>query len=104
MDNLKVMFSAKAAKAIVAGVVAAITAATLASVDGFTSTEVLTIFGALVVTFQATYWTPNAKAEPVYSGSIDVAELGGKKVYSLNLDSDPSMLDTLDEVSFKINK
>lgn len=104
MNQIKTMFSPKAAKAFVAGTVAAITAATLASVDGFTFTEILTIFGALVVTFQAAYWTPNAKSESVYSGSIDVAQLDGKKVFSLNLDSDPTLLDTMDEVSFKINK
>jgi hypothetical protein len=96
------MFSAKASKAFVAAVLAAISAATLAASDGFTSTELLTIVGALVVTFQAAYWTPNAKE---VAGTIDVAQTpDGKKTFSLNLDSDPEELETKSEVTFKIVK
>lgn len=103
MGAINSMFSIKAAKAYVASIIAAITTATVAAPDGFTSVEILTILGAFFITFQATYWTTNAKT---YGGSIDVVQPvnpGDKKVYSLNLDSDPEDLDTKGEVLFKIN-
>jgi hypothetical protein len=103
MNNFKLMLSAKSAKAFVAGLAAAITAAIVASADGFTSTELLTIFGALVVTFQAAFWVPNAEAPA--DGNIDVTQVpDGTKVFSLNLESDPADLDLKDKVIFTINK
>lgn len=102
MNNIKLMFSPKASKAIVAAVLAAIGVATVAAADGFTSAELLTILGALVVTFQGAYWTPNTKE---VAGTIDVAVTPeGTKTFSLNLDSDPEDLEFKDEVTFKIVK
>lgn len=43
-------------------------------------------------------------SEVKYNGSIDVVQVADKKVYSLNLKSDPTALDTMDQVVFKINK
>jgi hypothetical protein len=103
MGAINSMFSAKAAKAYVASIIAAISTATVAAPDGFTSTEILTILGAFFVTFQATFWTTNAKT---YGGIIDVIQPvnpGDKKTYSLNLNSDPADLDQKNEVLFKIN-
>ena len=103
MGVIKVMLSKKSRKAYVASVLAAISAAIVAAPDGFTSVEILTILGAFFVTFQATYWTRNKKS---YGGVIDVIQPvnpGDKKTYSLELNSDPTDLDTKDEVLFKIN-
>lgn len=43
-------------------------------------------------------------SEAKYDGSIDLAQVDGKKIYSLNLNSDPAALDSMDQVVFKINK
>ena len=102
MGAVNVMFSAQSAKAFVASILAALASASVAAPEGFTTAEVLTILGAMVVTFQGTYWTTNAKGEP--DGTIDVAEIEGKKTFLLNLNSDPAELDTKEEVVFKINK
>lgn len=102
MTQIKTMFSAKAAKAIVAAVIAALSALAIASEGGFTTTELFTVAGALLVTFQAAYWTPNAKTPP--DGTIDVADVDGTKTFMLNLDSDPDDLGSKSEVVFKINK
>lgn len=101
MEQIKAMASAQAAKAFVASFLAAFAAATVALPDGFTPSEILTILTALFLTFQATYWTNNAKA---YAGSIDVQkEVDGTKTFLLNLDSDPADLDQKSDVTFKIN-
>lgn len=102
MNNVKLMVSAKSSKAFVAAFLAAVAAVTIATPDGFTLAEMLTIVGAFLLTFQATYWTPNAKE---VAGTIDVAVTPeGKKTFSLNLDSDPEDLESKDEVTFKIVK
>lgn len=96
-----VMFTAQALKAYVAAFLAGITALTVAAESGGISLfEWLTAVGAVLVAFQATYWTTNAKA---YNGSIDVVNTGEKKVFSLNLDSNPEDLETMKDVAFKIN-
>jgi hypothetical protein len=63
MSHLKTMFSAQSKKAIVAGIVATIGAATVAAPHGFGVVTALTIVGAGVGAFQGTYWTSNASAE-----------------------------------------
>jgi uncharacterized membrane protein YeaQ/YmgE (transglycosylase-associated protein family) len=55
------MFSAQADKAIVAGIVAGI-AAIVATGGHYTVVNVLGIAGAILGTWQATYWTSNADA------------------------------------------
>ena len=59
-SNLRTMLSAKAAKAYVAGAIAAASAATLAADKGLTLAEAFTIVGAALVAFQGVYWTSNA--------------------------------------------
>lgn len=39
-----------------------------------------------------------------FDGSIDVTEVDEKKMFSLNLDSDPNDLSEKDQVVFKVNK
>lgn len=39
-----------------------------------------------------------------YGGTIDIEQVENKKIYSLNLNSDPDDLDTKDQVIFRINK
>lgn len=102
MNNIKLMVSAKSSKAFVAAFLASAAAVTVAAPEGYTLPEVLTIIGAFLLTFQATYWTSNAKD---VAGTIDVAVApDGKKTFSLNLDSDPDDLESKDEVTFKIVK
>ena len=99
------MASTQASKAYVATLLSAVGAAAVAAENGFTLVEILTILGVAIATFQATYWTTNAKSEAQYDGDIDViAQADGKKTFSLNLNSDPVDLDSKDEVVFKINK
>lgn len=78
MNELKTMFSPQAAKAFVAALVAGIATATLAAEDGLTLVEALTIAGAFIAAFQATYWTPNAPTtlpDPVnWYGPVDGAD------------------------------
>lgn len=57
--TVKQMFSAEAAKAYVAAVVAGLSAAVGFAEDGFTTKEVLGIVLALVVAFQGTFWVTN---------------------------------------------
>jgi 4-amino-4-deoxy-L-arabinose transferase-like glycosyltransferase len=63
MKHLRTMFSAQARKAIVAAVVAGI-AAVVAAGGHYTLVNVLTIAGAVLGAWQATYWTSNADAPP----------------------------------------
>jgi len=42
-------------------------------------------------------------SEVKYDGTIDVEQLEDKKVFSLNLNSDPEKLDTKDQLIFKVN-
>ena len=103
MNHVKMMVSMQAKKAYVAALLAALTAAKIAAPGGFTTTEILTIVIATVVTFQATYWTTNTKNAP--DGDIDVIQQAdGKKTFSLNLNSDPQDLDKKDQITFKVNK
>lgn len=78
METIKTMFSAQAAKAFVAALVAGIGVAVLAAENGLTLVEALTIAGAMIGAFQATYWTPNAPttlADPTtWYGPHDGAE------------------------------
>lgn len=101
MEQIKTMASVQSAKAFVASVLAAIGAATVAAPDGFTLVEILVIAGALVGTFQATYWTTNATK---YDGELVVVQQGPTKVFSLNLNTDPQDLEQKDQVTFKVNK
>jgi hypothetical protein len=103
MNQLKVMASAQSMKAYIAALIALIGATTYAEPNGYTFIEILSIIGATLLAFQAAYWVPNAKGSAAYAGIIDVAQVDGKKTYSLNLDSDPNNLDTMGEVTFKIN-
>ena len=100
MGVIQTMFSAKSAKAFVAAVLAAISTATVASAGGFTVEEMLSIFGAAVFTFQATFWVSNGKTPP--DGTIELTETDGKKLFSLVLDSDPEDLGTKKQVVFKV--
>ena len=102
MNQIKAMMSPQASKAFVAALLAALTAAIVAAPNGFTVSEILTIAVALVLTFQGTYWTTNVKGPAAYDGSIDVEQVEGKKIFSLNLNSDPLNLDTKNDVTFKI--
>lgn len=61
MQNIKTMFSMQSRKATVAALMAALAAATLAATDGINLVEWLTIAGAAVAAWQATYWTSNIK-------------------------------------------
>jgi 4-amino-4-deoxy-L-arabinose transferase-like glycosyltransferase len=58
-QHLRTMFSAQARKAIVAAVVAG-AAAVVAAGGHYTLVNVLTIAGAVLSAWQATYWTSNA--------------------------------------------
>jgi len=60
MKNIKTMLSTQARKAIVAALVAAIGVAIGVASGGIDLTEMLTIAGAFIAAFQATYWTGNA--------------------------------------------
>jgi hypothetical protein len=103
MAVISTMASTQSAKAFVAALLAAISSAAVAAPDGFTTAEILTILGAIVLTFQATYWVSNASGEP--DGDIDViTQASGKKTFALNLNSDPEELELKDQVVFKINK
>ena len=102
MNQIKSMMSPQSSKAFVAALLAALTAAIVAAPNGFTISEILTIAVALVLTFQGTYWTTNTKNPAAYDGSIDVEQVEGKKIFSLNLNSDPVNLDTKNDVTFKI--
>lgn len=102
MGVIQTMFSAKSAKAFVAAVLAAISTATVAAAGGFTVEEMLSIFGAAVLTFQATFWVSNGPVPA--DGTIDVEQIEGVKRFSLNLDSDPDNLDQKNQVVFTINK
>jgi uncharacterized membrane protein YeaQ/YmgE (transglycosylase-associated protein family) len=62
-QHLRTMFSAQSDKAIVAGIVAGI-AAIVATGGHYTFVNVLGIAGAVLGTWQATYWTSNADTPP----------------------------------------
>jgi hypothetical protein len=66
-QHLHTMFSAQARKAIVAAAVAGV-AAVVAAGGHYTVVSCLTIAGAVLGAWQATYWTSNADAPPVASG------------------------------------
>lgn len=101
MDDLKKMASMQARKAFVASILAMIGVATLSTSGAFTVIEILTIVGTGLATFQATYWTTNDnKAD----GEIVVKEVGEKKVFSLELESDPEELEKKKEIVLKVNK
>jgi 4-amino-4-deoxy-L-arabinose transferase-like glycosyltransferase len=61
MTHLRTMLSAQARKALVAAAVAG-TAATVATGGHYTLVNVLTVAGAVLGAWQATYWTTNADA------------------------------------------
>jgi hypothetical protein len=63
-QHLRTMFSAQARKAIVAALVAG-AAAVVATGGHWTLVNVLTIAGAVLGAWQATYWTTNADSSPV---------------------------------------
>jgi hypothetical protein len=65
-----------------------------------TITVVDAFLGALLGLSSKSYNNSDAK----YNGSIDVENVDGSKVFSLNLDGDPDNLENLDEVTFKIKK
>lgn len=100
MTNVKAMVSMRARKAFVAAFMTMISAGTIASTGSFTLTEVLAISGTGIVTFQATYWTKNKTA---YDGAIHVEPQGDKKIFSLELHSDPEELESKSQVIFKVN-
>lgn len=101
MSNFKIMTSMRSRKAFVAALIVALSSATIGAPEGFTLTEILTIAGATVTAFQATYWTPN-KIE--YDGQLDIDDTNGEsKMFTLTLDSDPNDLETKKEVTFKVN-
>ena len=58
-----------------------------------------TFLGAFMGVSQASYNGSDAK----YAGAIEVTNDGTKKVYSLNLNTDPEDLDKMDDATFKIN-
>lgn len=60
---MRVMLSARAAKAYVGAAVAAIAFATPVVDDGLAASEALGIAGAALVAFQAVFWTSNSKAD-----------------------------------------
>jgi len=91
----------QARKAFVAAILAMIGVATLSTSGSFTTIEILTIVGTGLATFQATYWTTN-KTEA--DGEIVVKELGEKKVFSLELESDPEELEKKKQIVLKVNK
>lgn len=62
MSNLRIMASARAAKAYVSSAVAALAFAIPVVDDGLTASDALGIASAALVAFQLTYWTSNAKA------------------------------------------
>ena len=101
MEHIKRMASVQSAKAFVATFLAMLAAVTIAEPGGFTLVEILTIIGAGVATFQATYWTTNATK---YDGELVVVQQGATKVFSLNLNSDPASLETKSQVTFKVDK
>ena len=59
MSHLKVMLSARAAKAYVGGAVAALSYAVPVVDDGMLPSEVLGVLLAALVGFQAVYWVSN---------------------------------------------
>ena len=71
MNNIKTMFTTQSRKAYVAALIAGISAATIAADQGFTTTEWLTIAGAVLVAFQATYWTSNADSAQDSTQAVD---------------------------------
>jgi uncharacterized membrane protein YeaQ/YmgE (transglycosylase-associated protein family) len=66
------MFSAQADKAIVAGIVAGI-AAIVATGGHYTVVNVLGIAGAILGTWQATYWTSNADTPATVAPVVPLA-------------------------------
>lgn len=62
MRTARTMLSARAAKAYVAGLIAAVASAAPVVDDGVSASEVLVAAGAALVAFQAVYWTTNSKA------------------------------------------
>jgi len=101
MDDIKKMATMQARKAFVASILAMIGVATLSTSGAFTLIEILTIVGTGLATFQATYWTTN---ETKADGEIVVKEDGEKKVFSLELESDPEDLEKKKQVVLKVNK
>jgi uncharacterized membrane protein YeaQ/YmgE (transglycosylase-associated protein family) len=69
-QHLRIMFSAQADKAIVAGIVAGI-AAIVATGGHYTLVNVLGIAGAVLGAWQATYWTTNDTGRLHGAGCVD---------------------------------
>lgn len=79
---------------------------TLAQIWGLPKSEevvgtaaAINLFLGVMVTISHQQYT-NSDAR--FDGSIDVAEMDEKKVFSLNLDSDPNDLEGKDQVIFKV--
>ncbi len=65
-----------------------------------TTTALVTFLGVILGLSSSAY----NKSEARFDGQIDVVETDGVKQFSLNLDSDPYLLEDKDEVVFKVNK
>ncbi len=65
-----------------------------------TAAAINLFLGVMVTISHQRYINSDAR----FDGSIDVAELDEKKVFSLNLDSDPNDLEGKDQVIFKVKK
>lgn len=104
MNQIKLMASAGASKAFVAALIAMISSATLAATESFTVAEILTIIGAGIVAFQATYWTTNTKSESSYDGALIVDTSDPvKDTYSLEVTTPLEEINEKSEIVLKVN-